>query len=229
MARITYGGLITDMSGSVGGSTLQRSQYGPIIRTKPRPIRPNSQNQLNVRAIMARIQYAWRNLSDTDRSLWNTFNSYSLQTIRRSNTVSLTGYALFVKYNFLRILNGGSLMTTFVYVPMPAQNIDWIFFSDEYNPVGFTDNGGNPWDDLFTSIRITPARQPHLSWSPRGLRWIPAESALSFGFDCTTWAPENFGRQFVVGEVSHFEITVCSRLAPIIMKPVRQKFTLVAL
>jgi hypothetical protein len=221
MARIVYGGLVSDISGSIGGSTLQRSQFGPVIRNKPRPLRNTSQSQLETRALMSQVQYAWRNLSAANRFLWNNFNSFSLQAIRRSQSVAISGYALFIKYNFLRLLNGGSILTTFTYTPMPVVVQSWVFFSDAGDPIGITDDGAAVYDNIFSSIRVSPKRPDHLAWTPRNLRFAPADSALGIGCELTAWGPQTFGQSYEVGDVVHVEITLCSTLSPIIMRPSR--------
>ncbi|GAH13494.1 unnamed protein product, partial [marine sediment metagenome] len=50
MSLVKYGGGIVQMSGSIAGNTFARNRYGNYVRARTKPINPNSDRQVVVRA-----------------------------------------------------------------------------------------------------------------------------------------------------------------------------------
>ena len=119
MARVKLSPIFTNISGSIGGMTVQRNKFGVSLRQKPLPIRSNSAAQYIVRQHMIAIQAAWQDLTDAQRLQWNRFLDFSGQTIKHDKSVKLSGHALYLKYQLYRLLTGFPLLTTITYVPMP--------------------------------------------------------------------------------------------------------------
>ena len=89
MARVKLGPLITDISGSIGGMTIQRNKFGITLRQKPIPVYKFTPAQITIRTYIATIQAAWQNLTDAERLQWNRFLDFSGQTINRDPSVKL--------------------------------------------------------------------------------------------------------------------------------------------
>lgn len=120
MARVKLSPIFTNISGSIGGVTIQRNRFGMSLRQKPLPIKSRSPAQYIIRQHMVTIQAAWQKLTDAQRLQWNRFLDFSGQTINNDNSVKLSGHALYLKYQMFRLLSGYELLIDLTYVPMPA-------------------------------------------------------------------------------------------------------------
>ena len=120
MARIKLGPMVTNISGSIGGLTIQRNRFGITMRRKPLPPTSSTSAQYNVRQKIITIQKAWQDLTDAKRLQWDRFLDFSGQSINADRSVKLSGHALYLKYQLFRLLAGFSLLIDLTYVPMPA-------------------------------------------------------------------------------------------------------------
>lgn len=73
MAIITTSGLITNIRGSIGGTTFQRSGGGLSARNKPISVGRGTTAQLTVRHINAQLNFSWTNLLQSQRDVWSSF------------------------------------------------------------------------------------------------------------------------------------------------------------
>lgn len=112
MARVVYSALIDNIRGSIGGTTFQRNRYGYTVKKKPSMVRPNTPRQGTSKLIMSQVVRSWRDLTASQRTAYETYASSFPQYAKHAPTVALTGYGVFVKYNTLRLLQGGSVLTT---------------------------------------------------------------------------------------------------------------------
>lgn len=122
MARIKFSSLISDVAGSVGSATFQRSAYGPTLRNKPIQKRSSTASQQMIKQYMNCIQYSWHDLSDADKEYWNAYVSYSNSKSKHNASSPLSGYALFVKYNMYLQLLGQAIVTAPSYELLPEYN-----------------------------------------------------------------------------------------------------------
>ena len=67
MARVKFGSLVTEISGSIGGSTFQRNSFGNTLRNKPNPIRSRTAAQLSIRQYMKQAHAGWTALTAAER------------------------------------------------------------------------------------------------------------------------------------------------------------------
>lgn len=104
MARIKYSGLISEISGSVAGTTFQRNKYGYTIKQKPNPVRPIRPNQQLAQSRVKRAIAAWVGLTSSQRSAWDTYASTYPEPTRLDPTKYLGGYNLFIKYHLFRFV-----------------------------------------------------------------------------------------------------------------------------
>jgi hypothetical protein len=215
MARVKYASLVSDISGSIGSATFQKSLYGNTLRSKPRCRKSGSASQQGIRILMMQCHQAWRSLSDAQRRQWNQFINYSGASINRDRAVLLTGHALFLKYNFLRLFAHLAIMTNPVYLPIdPWPKLYEVAF-DENSMVGyFSDNTYS--DNLRVIFAASPRRLPSLSFSPAGLRSFYNDgSSLS---TCPFYPGFNtvFGAIPAVGQTIHYSFQFFSTLSPAI-------------
>jgi hypothetical protein len=118
MARVKYGSIVTSLSGSVGTATFQKSASGAILRSKPIPLHSRTEGQLACRSKMQSLQNAWISLTPAARAKWIYFVAFSGQHITRDDNVLISGYNLFLKYQFARLLCNLPLLTSWTYNPL---------------------------------------------------------------------------------------------------------------
>lgn len=93
MAKITYSGLVDEIKGSLGGSTIKGHKAGSILKQKTTPRRPRTQAQQRLRGLVSQLSGNWFSLSDTQKELWNKYASML--------SGSLSGFNAFVGANTL--------------------------------------------------------------------------------------------------------------------------------
>ena len=76
MALVKYGGGVVQMSGSIGGDTHARNRYGNYIRARTKPINPNTDLQVAIRAAMAFLADRWsQTVTSAQRTAWNLYGA----------------------------------------------------------------------------------------------------------------------------------------------------------
>jgi len=104
MARIKTSSIISDIRGSVGGTTFQLSRGGLVMKNKITRRSRNSLNQINNNYLLHRVQQSWRNLTDNQRSTWSAFSNFQRINQKNNKKHILSGYELFIKNNYYRVL-----------------------------------------------------------------------------------------------------------------------------
>jgi len=100
MALVKYGGGIIQMSGSIAGTTHARNRFGNYARARTKPVNPNSDRQVAIRAIISYLAEYWHaDLSAVNRGLWNTYAAAVAMQNRLGETVHLTGFNHFIRSN----------------------------------------------------------------------------------------------------------------------------------
>src|SRR4030042_1417483 len=99
MARITYGALVTEITGSIAGTTFQRNSSGAIGRqrayTSVNPSVLQSGNQVQ----LADLVTLWSTLSSADKNGWNAIASSYQHTTPWGNQKTLSGFQWFMCCN----------------------------------------------------------------------------------------------------------------------------------
>lgn len=108
MAKITYGAIVTDISGTLGGSVFKRIKGGSIIYNKSRPRNPKSQRQQQTRGYLSYLAGQWHLLNSATQNLWN--NYASLSSTRQS------GFNAYIQLN-LRLLSANHTTLTITHSP----------------------------------------------------------------------------------------------------------------
>lgn len=215
MARVKYSALISSMSGSVGSATFQNTRAGPIVRNRPRSSKNPTAVQLQRRSLMMRLHYAWSDLTEDQRYAWNKFIDFSGASIRRDKSIRMTGHALFLKYNYIRLLSGLSLVETVYYNPISeipllleienaAGDFTIRFDTSEF--------GSSIW----FIIKLTSARPASNVFSSRGLRFIPISPAVYDEYDIKTAYLNIFGVLPPVGSFVHYSVQHYSMISPVL-------------
>lgn len=215
MARLKFGALVSKMSGSIGGSTLQRSSFGHSIRSKPLPIHSRKPLQLIRRSWMSEIQSAWSALTEIQRNLWRQFISYSGQSINNDSSIQISGYNLFLKYQFCRKLCNLPLLVEFTYIPIPQWPQAFIF-SNVSNQLFIQFDRVISDNEYFFILSVSNPRVPSKSYSPQNCRYMFCVRSNSDTFSFTETYIQNFGLLAQTGDTVHFSIYYFSLLAPLL-------------
>lgn len=111
MARVTYGALITEMAGSIGGITFQRNSSGGIARLKPNMPVNSSANQQLQQIRLSKIIPAWNALSDANKILWEAFAAAHDHVNEWNITKTLNGFQWFASCNINLLLLPQAMLT----------------------------------------------------------------------------------------------------------------------
>lgn len=87
------------MTGSIGGFTFQKNRSGPIIRLRPSGQKKVSDLQTQKQALHTTMLANWQNLSQANKTLWNSFASLHTKTNSFGQTKTLTGLNWFESIN----------------------------------------------------------------------------------------------------------------------------------
>lgn len=111
MARIVYSALIESIRGSIGGTTFQKNAYGYTVKKKPNMCRPNTPDQQVQKIYFSRAVNAWQNLTNAQRTDWNTWASTYPQYAKHNPTSQLSGFAVFTRVHVYRFMTGEAIDT----------------------------------------------------------------------------------------------------------------------
>lgn len=219
MARIKFGGIVSDISGSVGGSTFQKSLYGSILRNKPLPIHKRTFGQEVIRYHLQQLHAAWRTLTTPERIQWNRFINFSNQTIRRDSGVLMSGHDLFIKYNLIKLMIGDAILTVPTYISMPEVPVEEGTIGRD--PIAMGWGLDDTYDEaaVFFIIKLTSPRLASRSFSRQGLRWIPVDYDGVAAINLYPAYPNIFGFVPPAGCYLHFTLQWFSRTAPLMNSP----------
>jgi len=103
MALVKYGGGIIQMSGSIAGNTYARNRYGNYARARTKPVNPNSERQVNIRAAVVHVTEEWsETLSAAQRAGWGEYAAAVAMQNKLGESIHLSGFNHFVRSNVFR-------------------------------------------------------------------------------------------------------------------------------
>jgi len=158
MALILFGGGISAVSGSIGGTVFSRNRYGAIARNRSIPVNPNSSRQQAIKNIMGSVVASWFNdLSLAQRQAWSVYAAAIPRTNKLGQTITLTGFNHYVRTNISRVSNG---FTRILDGPVnltlpPTDGIFDVAWSEGSQEVSVTFDTNADWvtqDSAFMSI-----------------------------------------------------------------------------
>lgn len=231
MARIKYGPIIADISGSVGSATFQKNLYGNTLRTRPRNTKTGTTPQLHARSLMMQCQASWKIQSAAIRKQWNQYVAFSGASINRDRGILMTGHSLYLKYNFARLLAGLAILNTLVYISMPAHpTVDPSYFcaSDGVDMIlSLTD----VYDEtlVFCLIKLSGSRSPSQAFSKSGLRNISLTYDGSGTFAIKVPYAAIFGYVPPSGITLHYSVQWFALTAPLTSSPLTGTCLIIAL
>lgn len=96
-------GLVTQVSGSIGGMTGSHNRGGYYFRSRTIPTDPSSSRQQAMRAIMAQLVTRWSNvLTAAQRAAWNLYAANVPVINPLGDSINLSGQQWYIKANSIR-------------------------------------------------------------------------------------------------------------------------------
>jgi hypothetical protein len=197
MARVTYGALVTDLAGSIAGTTFQKNASGAIARSRAyTPVNPSIQ-QSDRQLAMIQFVALWSTLTLIQKTAWNDLAAAHNKINDWGNYTKLSGYQWFISYNLNAFTqNQGPWLTPEAYVlvdPVPA----FTLFTD--NDEFLIDFGGvESFPGTYAGIYATvPMRQTSIKlrkstflltcWATENTQYIDLTALYENLFN-VTWA-----------------------------------------
>lgn len=100
-------GLLTQMSGSIGGMTGSHNRGGLYLRARSIPVNTNTARQVAVRSAITSLTSAWnQSLTATQRAAWNLYGSNVLVPGALGDPIQLSGQNQYIRSNTPRLQAG---------------------------------------------------------------------------------------------------------------------------
>jgi hypothetical protein len=107
MALLMLGGGVTDIRGSIGGTTFSRSGAGNYARARTKPVNPCSDVQETRRRLVSRCGFAWNTeLDEADRQSWRDYANGTSWTNGLGQVITISGIAAFLRTAALKAIAG---------------------------------------------------------------------------------------------------------------------------
>jgi hypothetical protein len=223
MARCSYGALVTEIKGSIGGTTFQSNKYGFTIKNKPNQPNPSGFRQLPVQNCLSRLSAAWRSMDSSYRDLYNNFAIAHHQYSWNNPLKQLDGFAVFCRYNMLPFLNYVDFLNIFddLIPVLPAFDITFLKSGVHLvvSPNPFTSNS-NLSLDIYVSAAVNVTNNK--SNQPIRYAFTISEDSfdveLDFVYSTYNWHLPN------IGQWIYCKYVVRSQVNPFLWQPISGYF-----
>lgn len=112
MARVTYGSLVTELAGSIGGLTFQKNSSGNVARLKSKkPLNPNQEQSEN-QVVFTQMVAAWPALSQADKDTWDALAAAHTKYTPWGEEKTLNGFQWYMSCNRILALAGDAYLST---------------------------------------------------------------------------------------------------------------------
>lgn len=112
-----FSALVSDMRNKLNGSVFSKNRAGSYLRNKVTPSNPSTASQALVRSILGTLSSGWRSLTEAQRDAWNSAVESWVTTDIFGDTVTPSGFQLYVRLNGNIVNAGGSAIST---PPLPT-------------------------------------------------------------------------------------------------------------
>lgn len=200
MARIKYSALVTEIAGSMGGTTFQRNAYGFTIKNKPNMVKPNRARQIVRKVDFQANVKRWRELTQSNRDAWIAYATTYPVPSRLNPDSYLNGFNAFVRYhNYLSVYNRTAVLAD----PSGAQGAisdyaaDVLNIDDELTWEPTATVSGSNWIGMVYLTNVQGAGQTFVKDTPifMGYKTAPFSGSL----DVTSKYLDTFGNLPPVG------------------------------
>lgn len=143
MARVTYGGGVTEFRGSIGGVTFQQNASGFIAKLRSNPTVNPTPLQAGYQNNMATLVSFWPTLSQANKDLWYAFAIAHDHTTPWGEVKTLSGYQWFLTCNLSRfVVFDTPISSPPAWTAWPAPDVFTLVATDTYLRV--------EWDPPYT-------------------------------------------------------------------------------
>lgn len=118
MARITYGNVVAEAAGKLGGIVFARNTAGAYARQKISPIQPRTAAQLQQRNALSSLAKSWGQLTELQRTAWKKWAELQRHSTGLGMTAAPTGMNAYMKLNLQLAAIGAAQR------PNPPTNLD---------------------------------------------------------------------------------------------------------
>jgi hypothetical protein len=196
MARIIYGGLVTEIKGSMGGTTFQSNRYGFTVKNKANVSKSGTQDQALQKVRLQGLSRQWASLTDAERASWNSYATTYPTRSAKNPTAYLSGYNLFLRYNQnFMMTEPANILAEPVNIPAPLGQASLyiiedgggleIFINDVTSPVG--------WYFLPYLSRPIPDGQSYIKSLTKAMGYDYATTGTTRSIVCTAAYTAAFG------------------------------------
>lgn len=127
MAKVQYGSIITDMSGSIGGITFQKNRSGSIARLRSGTRKNTTPKQSEAHALHTALIREFSLLTLPEKQAWDLFADANPKTDKFGTERVLTGQNMFESLNYWYLRFGFPLLKAPPIItlptPVPTYNI----------------------------------------------------------------------------------------------------------
>jgi len=210
MAIIKLSSIISDIRGSIGGTTFQNTSGGLIMRNKP--IRSPESNIYahNLKLIIAKLGYDWQLLTDDGRDIWNKWSKFIKQTIKNSNYKLMNGRQCFIRTNMYLTLYNRATITIPPFIRSSFTPLDIVLNSSTTNLYLFSNRTLVPLEEFLILYLTRPVKNTITKPGSR-LRLIIFDSNTGYNIELGTGYTNPLGtfpvpEQYVFSKFSIFSL-----------------------
>jgi len=222
MARIVYGALVTEIKGSIGGTTFQSNRYGFTVKNKPNMVRPNKQKQTDQNLIFKAAVKRWNPMGQTGRDNWDQFAIDFPQESKHNPGVNLTGYAAFVRWHTARFTAQGPTADTesIPITSLPALDIDTITLETGVGNVDMVEDWNLGTDTWLVNYFISPPLQETQLFVGSNLRFFFSATNVDRTTNITPLLNGLFGIIPAAGMIFNLTYQLYSMNGGVVLAPV---------
>lgn len=159
--------LVTQMSGSVAGTTYAHTKSGLYQRARSIPVNPNSGNQLEVRAAMTSLVAAWTEiLTAAQRTAWDLYAANVPVVNTLGDSFNLSGQNWYIAANVPRLQAISKLAATIARIddaPTIFDRGDFTtptFVADEVTGIDVTYTNSDAWAAAVENVLLVYQGRP---------------------------------------------------------------------
>lgn len=159
MARVTYGALVTNLTGSIGGVTFQHNSSGAIARLRSKQSLNPSLKQSDQQVLVAQLVSIWPTLSDADKITWHDLAAAHNHTSPWGVAKILNGFQWFMSCNLNNLSCGYPVITTApAYASISPPNVFTLAADEDDFDINIA-AGWNPGTSMILIYATPPLRQ----------------------------------------------------------------------
>lgn len=205
MANIKLGAIISDIKGSIGGSTFQRSQGGLTLKGKSTQSKTSTMNQQFIQANIARLTQVWKTLSFADQQSWGAAAQFYGVKQKYNTDKSLSGFQYFLWYNQKQALSPSAYASTAQIANLPLRLVGFEVHLTAgvlrlTNPYAYT------WDNNAHVLKFSFPYSYNKGVSRPNLRSVYIPATIGAALPFATQYQTAWGRLPNVGEYIYVEL-----------------------